>query len=357
MSEYIRWQTKERLGEGPPPREDILRFYQDTTRRRGYPPFLIEMALEFEMETRDAAREYEKVIRHLTEITCMVELPRQHHPEVAEADLPPRSLPPAPEPVDLSRFTGRDGWPDPRHRMTYWWTAARNAYLRGSVDFVLHDEQVALTPETEAYFYSADAASPPEYRPGTRPFLERVVRETTHGCRTDRARALALARLVGNPDASPYRNPGFQAQYGPGYRERFLGGTEEEVLKKGWHMCNEISRALVALCQVAGLPARGLFLFPDPLTGLGGHAVTEVFFDGKWNLVENNWGILFLMQDGYFASAVELRDRPQIVNSRSDVGGGLCLCHAFYTGAISVLPYSISRADQYDYPWQPFETL
>ena len=84
--------------------------------------------------------------------------------------------------------------------------------------------------------------------------------------------------------------------------------------------------------------------------------MTEIFFDGKWNLVENNWGIMFLMSDGYFASAIELRDHPQIVNARADVGGGLGLCHAAYTGPISVVPYSIDNTDHYQYAMQPFDS-
>jgi len=354
VSEYIRWKTKLHPDQGGAVRRDILEFYQETTRQRGYPPFPIEIALKYELEMPEAIKEYNEVIRHIAEITIKVERPRQNSPEVAEANLPPKSPPDGPAGVDLKRFTGRNGWPNQRDRMIYWLDAARNGYARGSVDFVLHDEQVALTPETEAYFYSAEAVRLPQYEKGGRPFLEQVVEETTAGCTSDRARALALARLIGNPDTSPYRNPEYQAQYGEGYFKRPLGGTEEEVLRKGWHMCNEISRALVFLSQVAGMPARPVFLFTDPLTGVGGHCVTEIFFDGKWNMVENNWGIMFLMDDGYFASVVELRDHPEIVNSRSDVGGGLCLCHAAFTGPISILPYSIDNVAHYNYPLQAY---
>ena len=329
-------------------REDILKYYQDVTRERGYPPFPIEIGRAFDLETITAADERAEVRRRLLEITSTVELPKQNRREVIEAQPPPRVLPSLPSRVDLARYTGRNGWPDPRDRMLYWSVGATNIYVRGSVDYVLHDEQVALTPETAAWFYSAEAVPRAQYRPGTRRFLEQVVAETTRGCGTDRAKALALVRLIGNPEANPYRHrdPAFAP---------FLGGTEEEVLRKAWRMCNEISRVLVCLCQVAGIPARAMFLFTDPLTGVAGHAMTEVFFDGKWNLVEQNYGIMYLMPDGYFASAIELRDRPEIVNARADVGGGLGLCHASFTGPISVLPYAIDRTDHYRYDWQTNE--
>jgi transglutaminase-like putative cysteine protease len=117
-------------------------------------------------------------------------------------------------------------------------------------------------------------------------------------------------------------------------------------------MCNEISRVLTFLCQIAGIPARPLFCFTDPLTGMRTHSVTELFFDGKWNFVEQNTGALFMMKDGYFASTIELRDNPDIFRTRSDVGAGLSFSHASFTGPISILPYAIDNIFQYKYPWQ-----
>ena len=327
-------------------REEILDFYQSTARERGYPAFPIEVALKFEIEMAEALEEVAEVKRHIFDLIRTVELPNQNRQAVVEAELPAKEPPPGSGPVDLAPFTGRNGWPDARDRMNYWHGAATNAYVRGSVDFIIHDEQVALTPETEAYFYSADAVKLPEYRQGSRPFLERVVRETTEGCRTDRAKAMAFVRLIGDTDANPYRHRG-RPEWQP-----FLGGDEEAVLRKAWRMCNEITRVLCFLCQIARIPARTAFLFTDPFTRVDGHATTEIFFDGKWNFVEQNLGLLFTMPDGYFASVVELRDDPSIVNSRSDVGGGLSLSHASYTGPISIIEYSIDRTDHYNYDWQ-----
>jgi len=357
MSEDIRWETKALGDNGGLCRPDVLAFYQDTTRQRGYPPFPIEIALKFELETQQAVGELDQVLRHLALLTINSERPRQHVPQVSQSRLPAKELLPGPATIDLRPYRGRNGWPNQRDRRIYWLAAARNTYLRGSVDFMIHDEQIALTPETEAYFYSADAVFLPDYLKGSRPLLEQVARETTQGCTTDRAKALALVNLIGNPDSNPYRDLQYHDMTGPNYMKRPLGGTEEQVLRKSWHMCNEITRLLVFFCQIAGLPARTVFLFIDPLTGLGGHAVTEVFFEGKWNLVENNWGIMFLMDSGYFASTVELRDDPSIVNDRADVGGGLCLSHAFFTGPISIVPYSIDHVKQFSYPTQKFRSL
>lgn len=351
MSEDIRWMTKAGVLEEGTVRPDILNYFQDTTRQRGYPPCMLEIALKFGMNKPQAVREWTLIIQHLARITYESEKPKQD----ADVQLAPLTPPPGPGEIDLQAFTGRAPWPDERDRMIYWHDAAGLGYLPGTVDYVLHEEQIALTPETENYFYSADSVQAPTYEPGTRPFLEQVLEETTRGCDTDRAKALALVRLIGNPDTNPYREPRYVDMYGPNYYERPLGGDEETVIRKGWHMCNEITRALVFLCQMASIPARTVFLFTDPLTLVGGHAVTEIFFDGKWNLVENNQGVMLRKDDGYFASAVELRDDPSIVNSRPDVGGGLCLCHAAFTGPISVLLYAIDNVDHYSYETQPFK--
>lgn len=350
MSEDIRWQTKAGIERPGQLRLDVLEFFQEVTRQRGYPPFLIEVGQQFGLNKTEAGSEIALVIQHLARITLEQERPRQD----VEIQLSPNVLGPAPTELDLNPFTGRNGWPDARDRMIYWHGAADNSYLPGTVDYALHDEQIALTPESECYFYSADSVRLPDYTQGSRPFLEEVMQKATQDCHRDRDKALALVRLIGNPDSSPYRDPAYRDMYGPNYRERPLGGTEEDVLRKGWHMCNEITRVLVLLCQIARLPARTVFLFTDPLKNVDGHAVTEIFFDGKWNMVENNLGVMFLTQSGYFASVVELRDDPAIVNRRPDVGGGLCLCHASYTGPISVLPYSIDKVEHYSYATQPF---
>jgi len=268
-------------------REDIREYYQDVTRKRGYPAFPLEVARAFDLEIQDAVGEVKQVCACISGLSRTVELPKQRDSAVVNAQVPTLTLPAAPEKPELQRCTGRDGWPELRDRMIYWHDCHRNVYLRGSVDYVFHDQQIALTPETEAWFYSADAVRLPTHAPGTRRLLEQAVAEQTAGCRTDRAKAMALVHLVGTPETSPYRHRGEAFT-------SFLGGTEDEVLRKGWRMCNEISRVLAFLCQIAGMPARCLFLFTDPLTRIDGHAMTEIFFDGKWNLVEQNIGIMYL---------------------------------------------------------------
>lgn len=323
--------------------ESIFAYYQQTARKRGWPPTPIEVAKAFDLSTASAVDKCLEVRQRLDDLTASVELPRQI--AAGRMSLPPLAPPVKSRPANLEKFTGRDGWPAPHDRAIYYFYSYINPYHRGTVDYMFHDEMIAVTPETEGYLYSAEASRLPDYRPGSRPFLEKVAKETTRDCMTDRAKALALVNLIANPKASPYRGTNM-------IWDRFLGGTEEEVIKKSWHMCNEISRALSFLCQVAGLPARPIFIFTDPVYFTHGHSQTEIFFDGKWNLVEQNHGLLYLKSDGYFASTVELRDNPDIVNSRADAGGMLASCSRCFTSPTAIIQYRIDDVVRYNYQWQ-----
>jgi hypothetical protein len=324
----------------------ILHYYQDLTRTRGYPPKAVEIAVQFGIDPCDAGEQIRRINQHLTEVLQGVEIPKLMEEPVLHAKLPPKDgYPPFEGDIHLFKVTGRNGWPNERDRMIYWSTTHNVSYVPGSVDYVLHDEMIALTPETERWFYSADVVVLPDYPRGSRPFLEQVAAEATRNARTDRAKAIALVRLIGDSETNPYRHldPNWQP---------FLGGREEEVLRKAWRMCNEISRVLNFLCTIVGLPARSVFVFTDPVTGVDGHAMTEIYFEGKWNLVEQNYGTLYLMDDGYFASLIEVRDNPKLLTDREDCGKTCCSIPAMFQGPIAFLPYRIDRTAHYQYPWQ-----
>ena len=210
MTEDLRWRTKAGIEEEGTVREDILDYFQESTRQRGYPPFLLEIALEFSLDKPAAIKERNLIVQHLARVTYEVERPKQD----PHLQLIPQVLPQASGTFDPKAFTGRDCWPDSRDRMIYWHTAAENGYLPGTVDFVLHEEQIALTPQSEPYLYSLDSVCVPKYEEGSRPFLENVLAETTEGCGNNRSKALALVQLIGNPDSSPYRDPRYTEMFG-----------------------------------------------------------------------------------------------------------------------------------------------
>ncbi len=86
----------------------------------------------------------------------------------------------------------------------------------------------------------------------------------------------------------------------------WYGGSEEELLKRGAIMCNEISRVFVCLCQIAGLRAR---LMCSHITG---HMMTEVEVDGHWWWMDPRHGLCCLRDDGAPASTWDLWQDPSL---------------------------------------------
>ena len=171
----------------------------------------------------------------------------------------------------------------------------------GTVDGQLHEEVVLLCPQTADFLYSEFTPTRVSYQKGSRPVLEAKAGDLTRGLDADRQKVLALLRFVrdlykGSPDSA---QPPLQ------------GGTEEELIQSNPRLCESQSRVLAALCQVAGFPSRRVGHF------IGGHAVTEVFFEDKWAYVDIR-GIYFLKPDGRFASTWEVWQNPEWIESQSE---------------------------------------
>jgi hypothetical protein len=66
----------------------------------------------------------------------------------------------------------------------------------------------------------------------------------------------------------------------------------------GWAICGQMSHMLQAIWIAAGLKAR--------LYGLPGHALCEVFYDGRWHHVDVDMWSWFRTPQGHLASAYEL---------------------------------------------------
>jgi len=165
----------------------------------------------------------------------------------------------------------------------------------GGVDVEVIDDQVALNATTAEYLYTDYTPLELRYEKGSRPMLEAVVAGHVADGMSDRDKALALMRRVrDNRDA------------GLGRADLFNGGTEEELLKRGAIMCNEVSRLYACLCQIAGLPAR-LYC-----AHISGHMMSEVYVDGKWAWVDSMKGIFPVGDDGGPISAWEIHLDPTV---------------------------------------------
>jgi hypothetical protein len=163
----------------------------------------------------------------------------------------------------------------------------------GGVDVEVIDDQIILNQRTVEYLYSEYTPRETRYEPGSRPMLEAVVNEHVRDGMTDRERALALMRRVRDNQDCGLARPGL-----------FNGGTEEELIKRGAIMCNEVARLYVCLCQIAGLPAR------LHCSHMSGHMMTEVYAAGKWGWIDPMKGIAPVTDGDEPASAWELLQDP-----------------------------------------------
>lgn len=163
----------------------------------------------------------------------------------------------------------------------------------GGVDVEVIDDQIALNERTAEYLYSDYTPLEIGYVCGSRPMLEALADEHAREAMSQRDKALALMRRVRDNQDHGLAAPGL-----------FCGGTEEELLKRGAVMCNEVSRLYVCLCQIAGLPAR------LHCSHISGHMMTEVCAAGKWGWIDPMKGIAPVTDRDEPASAWELLCDP-----------------------------------------------
>jgi len=259
--------------------------------------------------------------------------------------------------MDLSKYTGiRGDHGDPRvnavvlENSTY----SRSIYREGTVDYVFFDMAVALQKDTAEYLYSEHTPLEQPYAPGTRIYLENLTKRVLAGCESDRDKAVALVDWVKN-----LRN-----NYLTGYEhDAFHGGAEEEVIRKGSDMCNEMARVMIVMSQIAGIPSRYIghmtpVDYDNPRSGTG-HGVCELYVSGAWAYFDIR-GRFFEKPDGRLATAWDLVSDPSLVetspvglrrhwDARSTVEGAMKL-YAPGTAHI-VVNYMVADHATCDYSW------
>lgn len=265
--------------------------------------------------------------------------------------------------VDLSKYTGVGAdHGDPkvsavaRENTTY----SQSVYRSGSVDHVLFEQAVALQPATVEYLYSAFTPLRQPFTPGTRPFLERLTARITEGLRSEREKALALMDWTWRIRVN-YVHPGY---------EPFHGGAEEEVVRKGSDMCNEMARVMIVMAQIAGIASRYVghmtpLDYDNPASG-SGHGVCEFHVEGGGAYFDVR-GRYFEKADGRLASAWDLVCDPGLVDRQSeavrahmDKRYNMDAVRKLYAPGTAHIIANYLAADhaRYDYSWTyPSESL
>lgn len=252
--------------------------------------------------------------------------------------------------IDILKFKGRTGFGIYDELLSL----ENDTRAPGTVDSVLLDEMIKLVPETAEYLYSDYTPLTVKYREGTRPYLEQVVKDAAG--RTGTAiKAKGLMDFCHNiPSRFPI--PGKSTNSGFWTTDTTLfGGTEEELIKRGTEICTELSRVLCVLAQIAGMPARLVYLF-DMERKNWGHGVTEIYVrtrsSSNWAIFDATSNVCYSMPDGKLASAWDLRNNPDIVDKHSEHLKKPYVASTFYR-CCAITNYSIWHWKKYDYRWNP----
>lgn len=175
-------------------------------------------------------------------------------------------------------------------------------------DVVFHREPVTLCDATARYLYTEYTPLALRYERGSRPKLEAVVDEVTSDEMTDREKALALLAWVRDlPELQPPAT------------DKYLCGTEEEVIEARSSLCGNQARLFACLAQIAGVPARIALHYggPDHRAEMeGGHGVNEAHIEGRWAYLDIR-GRYFEWPNGRIASALDLMRFPELTDNQS----------------------------------------
>ena len=76
------------------------------------------------------------------------------------------------------------------------------------------------------------------------------------------------------------------------------GGSATKILREGYAICGGLSHVFRILCRKVGIPSRyvGAF-YLRPL--MGSHAISEVYYGGRWHLLDPTFGLFFYSKDRY----------------------------------------------------------
>lgn len=247
-------------------------------------------------------------------------------------------------------------------------TISRSVYRPGTVDWVMFDEAMVLQDSTVDYLYSDFTPLDQPYLRGSRIFLEKIVDAVTAGLTGERSRALAVLDWCRDIPFTYTR--GAWLAGGSGTGDPFHGGAEEEVIRKGSSMCNEQSRVLGILAQIAGLPSRYVghmtpIDYDDVRSGTG-HGVNEIYVEGRWAYFDIR-GRYFEKADGSLASAWDLlqdpglidRQPPEVLAHRSRHADHSVAARYYQKSAVTIIANYLARDHgRYDYAWvYPSESL
>lgn len=219
-------------------------------------------------------------------------------------------------------------------------------YSKGTVDAVLMEKQVKLNKETILFLYEKYTPLSVNYIKGSRPFLEKIVNTETKPCSNDIERCLRLSKWCRKiEDTFPMKQKSNSSGFYEKPAQFFWGGTEEEIIKKGSDWCNEVARVHCILCQIAGIPARLVYIYSKS----GIHVCSEVFISKKWSFFDITSQKYYRIKDK-IASIWEILQNPCIVDTRRRKTD-LCYVDSKWFLHAGIVNYFANNFYKYNYGW------
>ncbi len=136
------------------------------------------------------------------------------------------------------------------------------------------------------------------------------------------------------------------SDYDVEFEEMIFGGTEKEILERGTDWCADMARLSAVLLDCLKLPCRILHLANLDLA-YNGHVVNEVFYEGKWGVIDPIHGFLFYKEGP--VDAAQLQKEPQLLGSYAEDYQGLYKGIAIneYDPMDKANDYTVSKANEY----------
>lgn len=233
--------------------------------------------------------------------------------------------------VDLAAYVGIS-----QFGTAYQVMLENDAHAVGSVDRVLMANMVRLCAATAQYIYGEYTQPQVRYIPGSRPALEEVLRDVLTPEAQAEERVVAISDYCSRLAEEAPSDPGGLV----------LGGTEEEIILRGSDWCTDLARVGCVLCQVAGLPARIVYL-ADTSQAYSGHAIIEAYRDGVWGAADVTSGVVYRSREGKPVSTWELMCEPWLIGHHASSGVLFSPLGEFRRAG--VVNYSVADAHLYDY--------
>jgi len=209
---------------------------------------------------------------------------------------------------------------------------SHDPHAAGSIDRRLMESMELLDVTTQERLYRPPG--PAQYQRHSRPALESVLRTIPGVAEQPVAAITAYCQALGRGVADDV------------FALRF-GGTEEAIIARGSDWCTDVARVACVLLQVAGLPARLVYLF-DLSRAYSGHTVIEVFHHGHWGVVDPLLGIVYRDGGTQVYSAAQLQASPRLVAGFHATASANAQGQADLYTTLGIAAYAVADTQRYN---------